>query len=140
MHNKLDAKTQVVGLTRVLCDTPALLGDDNGKKIWAQAFRGVVTILMSQTLSSRDDDGDDEAEVQIGYDATYTRLSLASKKPEDPFANVQDPVAAFTQALQGLSSQRPGSVGPIIQESLAADAKLLSGFQSMLQQGGVNIH
>ncbi len=138
MQNKIESKIQVVGLTRLLCDTPALLGDNNGQQIWAQTFKGVVGILLSQSFTARDID-DDEADADIGYDATFSRLSLAAKKADDPFANVADPVSLFTQAVQSLSSQRPGILGPIIQGSLNEDPKLASGFQSMVQQSGANI-
>jgi exportin-2 (importin alpha re-exporter) len=135
MQNKVEAKIQVVGLSRLLCDTPALLDDENGKQIWAQVFKGVVGILTSQSFTSRDIE-DNEADEEIGYDATFTKLSLAAKKPDDPFESVADPVAAFTQAVQTLSSQRPGVLGPIIQGSLNDDPKLASGFQGMVQQSG----
>jgi exportin-2 (importin alpha re-exporter) len=45
MQNKIECKIQVVGLSRLLCDTPALLQDNNGQQIWAQTFKGVVGIL-----------------------------------------------------------------------------------------------
>jgi exportin-2 (importin alpha re-exporter) len=138
IQNKVEAKIQVVGLSRLLCDTPALLDDENCKQIWAQAFKGVVGILTSQSFTSRDIE-DNEADAEIGYDATFTKLSLAAKKPDDPFASVADPVAAFTQALQTLSSQRPGVLGPIIQASLNDDPKLASGFQGMVHQSGATI-
>jgi len=135
--NKVEAKIQVVGLTRI-CETPALLQDDNGRRVWALTFKGVVGILTSQSFSSRDVDID-EGEVEVGYDATFTRLSLAAKKTDDPFPNVADPVGMFIQAIQNLSSQNPGILGPIIQGSLGGDPKLASGFQTMVQQAGANI-
>ena len=138
MHNKIECKTQVIGLSRLLCDTPTLLEDSNGQQIWAQTFKGVVGILTSQSFTSRDIE-EDEADADIGYDATFSRLSLAAKKPDDPFANVVDPVSVFTQSVQTLSSQRPGVLGPIIQGSLSDDPKLAAGFQTMVQQAGANI-
>jgi hypothetical protein len=97
-----------------------------------------MKVLLSETLSSQAVESDD-AEPEIGYDSTYSRLSLAAKKPLDPFPSVIDPVAAFTKAVQSLASQRPGVLGPIIQGSLADDAKLAAGFQNMVQQNGVQI-
>jgi exportin-2 (importin alpha re-exporter) len=138
MQNQIECKIQVVGLSRLLCDTPALLEDSNGQQIWAQTFKGVVGILTSQSFTARDIE-DDEADADIGYDATFSRLSLAAKKPDDPFVNVTDPVSVFTQAVQTLSSQRPGVLGAIIQSSLSDDPKLAAGFQTMVQQAGANI-
>lgn len=137
-HNKVEAKIHVIGLSRLLCETPALLDDENAKQIWAQTFKGAVVILTTQSFTSQDIE-EDEADTEIGYDATFTKLSLAAKKPDDPFESVANPVAAFTQALQTLSAQRPGVLGPIIQTSLNDDPKLLSGFQGMVQQLGATI-
>jgi exportin-2 (importin alpha re-exporter) len=138
-QNRLEAKTQVVGLTRLLCDTPALLGDDKGKKIWAQALAGVVDILTSQTFSAQDADDDVEADIEIGYDATYTQLSLASRKPHDPFASIVNPTDTFARSLLTLSTSQPGVLVPIIQQSLGGDPKLSTGFQSVLHKAGVNL-
>lgn len=138
IDNKIEAKIQVVGLTRILCDIPALLQDDNGRQIWAQSFRGIVTVLTSQSFSAREFDMD-EIEVEVGYDAMFAQLSLAAKKPDDPFANIGDPAAAFVQAIHGLSTQHPGLLGPIIHASLGDEPKLASGFQAMMQQAGANL-
>jgi exportin-2 (importin alpha re-exporter) len=137
----VEAKIQVVGLTRVLCDTPALLGDENGKKIWAQTLAGAVTILTSSTFSrgEADGDGDADAEMEIGYDSTYARLSLATQKVDDPFSNIADPMEMFARSLQTLSSSQPGVLGPIIQHAANEDPKISSGLQTMMQKTGVNL-
>lgn len=137
--NRIDSKIQVVGLTRILCDTPDLISDDNGKQVWSQAFKGVVTILSSQSFRSQGVEDDGETEVEIGYDATYSQLSLAAKKPDDPFPEVADPPRSFASALSSLSSQRPGVLGTVIQHSLSSDPKLADGFQKLLQTSGANI-
>eukprot|EP00934_Nitzschia_sp_Nitz4_P009244 Nitzschia sp. Nitz4//scaffold21_size171442//24428//27509//NITZ4_002145-RA/size171442-processed-gene-0.41-mRNA-1//-1//CDS//3329542363//9234//frame0 len=138
-HDKQSAKTQVVGLTRVLCDTPEFLADDNGKQIWSQGFKGIVSVLSSQAFSSQSAVDLDDTEVEIGYDATYSQLRLAYRKPDDPFATIADPTKSFTSALESLSAQRPGVLGPIIQLSLGDDPKLAGGFQSMVQATGARI-
>jgi exportin-2 (importin alpha re-exporter) len=137
-QNSIDAKCQVVGLTRLLCDTPALLQDDNGKQIWAQTLAATVAILTSSTFSTNDAD-DEEPEVEVAYDATFTQLSLATKKANDPFANVPDPVDMFCKSLEKLSSSQPGVLPPIIQLGLNSDPKLQSGFQSLVQKAGVRL-
>ena len=135
---RLDAKIQVLGLARILCDSGAILDGNDGPQVWAAAFKGVMKVLLSETLSSQVVESDD-VEPEIGYDSTYSKLSLAAKKQLDPFPSVVDPVAAFTKAVQGLASQRPGILGPIIQGTLGDDAKLAAGFQNMVEQNGVQI-
>jgi exportin-2 (importin alpha re-exporter) len=137
---RLDAKIQVLGLTRLLCDTPDLLSDSNGKQIWAQTVAGAVTILTSSSFSAQAaDDDEGEGEIEIGYDATYSGLTFARKKLEDPFPEVADPVSTFLQALNTLSASRPGVLLPIIHEGLRSDPKLLSGLEAMLQKSGVQL-
>jgi exportin-2 (importin alpha re-exporter) len=135
---RLDAKIQVLGLTRLLCDTPDLLSDSNGKQIWAQTVAGALTILTSSSFSVQAAD-DDEGEIEIGYDATYSGLTFARKKLDDPFPEVADPVSTFLQALNTLSASRPGVLLPIIHEGLRSDPKLLSGLEALLQKSGVQL-
>jgi exportin-2 (importin alpha re-exporter) len=131
---RLGAKIQVVGLTRVLFDTSALLQDDNGKRIWAEALIGVLAILSSPTLSAPEAEADDDVEVEIGYDSTYTKLSLATSKPEDPFSSIADPMRAFATSLQSLNTANAGVLAPIAN----SDPKVLAGLQFLVQKTGVN--
>jgi exportin-2 (importin alpha re-exporter) len=135
---RLDAKIQVIGLSRLLCDSSAILDGNNGQQVWAEAFKGVMKVLLSESLSSQVVESLD-VEPEIAYDSAYSKLSLAAKKPLDPFPSIVDPVAAFTSAVQSLASQRPGILGPIIQGGIADDSKLALGFQNMLQKTGAQI-
>lgn len=137
-QNRTEAKVQIVGLTRLLCDAPALLANDDGKQIWAQTFATAVAILTSTTFSTGDVD-DREAEIEVAYDATFSQLSLASKTADDPFPSVTDPVEMFTKEMEKLSASRPGVLAPIIQVGLSFDPKLSSGFQSLCQKTGVQL-
>ena len=132
----LDAKIQVVGLTRLLCDTDALVADANGKQIWAQTLACVVQILTTASFASRADD-DDDGEIEIAYDATFSVLTFARQKFEDHFADVADPPGTFVRALHTLSSSRPGVVLPIIQGGV--DPKLASGLEAMFQKSGLQL-
>jgi exportin-2 (importin alpha re-exporter) len=136
---RLDAKTQVVGLTRLLCDTPALLSDANGKQIWAQALAAVVTMVTSPSWSVLAGDDDDQEVEEIGYDATYSGLIFARKALDDPFAAIPDPIATFVQSLHSLSTSQPGVINPIIQQGLGSDPKLSSGLQDMFQKSGLQL-
>ena len=133
-----DAKVQVLGLTRLLCDTDALLSDANGKEIWARALASAVTILTTSEFTSRTAD-DDDGEVEIGYDATYSGLVFARKKVEDLFDEVPDPPGTFVRALHALSSSHPGVLLPIINEGLRSDPKLSSGLEAMFHNSGLQL-
>lgn len=138
-NNQLEAKIQVVGLTRLLCDTPALVADDNGKQIWAHALNGVVKILTSTSFSSADAEFDADPEIQLGSDSSFTQLSLARSKPEDPFSSIGDPMDMFARSLQSFSSSQPGVLGPIIQQAAGPDPKFSSALQTVMQKTGVNL-
>ncbi|CAJ1942948.1 unnamed protein product [Cylindrotheca closterium] len=137
-HSLILAKTQAVGLTRLLCETPALLADDNVKKIWAQTFASLVGILSSNTFSANEIIGD-EPEMEIAYDASYSQLSLATKKAHDPFPNIADPMAMFKESLEQLNTANPGVISPIIQLGVSSDPKIASGFQSICQRTGLRL-
>eukprot|EP00581_Thalassiosira_minuscula_P013061 CAMPEP_0183727082 /NCGR_PEP_ID=MMETSP0737-20130205/24807_1 /TAXON_ID=385413 /ORGANISM="Thalassiosira miniscula, Strain CCMP1093" /LENGTH=929 /DNA_ID=CAMNT_0025958619 /DNA_START=28 /DNA_END=2817 /DNA_ORIENTATION=- len=86
---RLEAKTQMVGLTKLLCETPALLADTNGQQIWTQILACAVKIVCSpeshlNSLSVQDNDDDAE----IGYDATFSVLHFATRPSSDPFPEV----------------------------------------------------
>ena len=136
--NQLGAKIQVVGLTRLLCDTPQLLADDNGKKIWGQALAGVLSVVASPTFGSKDGQDDDDAEIEVGYDSTYTQLHLATSKPEDPFESMGNPMNVFATSVKNLSTSNPGVVSQIVQEAANSDPKLASGLQTIQTKTGIN--
>lgn len=101
----LEAKAQIIGLTRLLCETPALLADANGQQIWSQILTCAVSIILSpeshlNSLAVEDNDHDAE----IGYDFEFSVLHFAVRPAKDPFPDVQDIGTSFTQAfIQGLS-------------------------------------
>lgn len=137
-HNVILAKTQAVGLTRLLCETPALLADDNTKKIWAQTFASIVSILSSTTFSASSVEAD-EPDIEIAYDASYSQLSLATKKADDPFPQVADPMSMFKESFENLNTSHPGILTPIVQLGVNSDPKIASGFQSICQATGIRL-
>lgn len=136
----LEAKTQVVGLTKMLTESPALLSDDNQRLLWSQTLATVVTLLTSPTLKKVvAAEGVDADEFEIGYDAQYSKLQFASRPADDFFPDVPaDPTLFFVQSLHQLLSQHPGQLIPIIQHGLnGADSKLLPALTAMFQQAGL---
>jgi exportin-2 (importin alpha re-exporter) len=134
--SKLQAKAQVVGLSRFLGDSGFLLQDNNGKQLVAQVVLGIMIILTSATFTKEMKDLPDET--PNVYDATFTQLKYAKKIPNDAFASVSDPVNFFLLSLNNVSNSNPGVIGPIIQQGLSSDPKIAASFQTMCQSNGVH--
>ena len=136
---RLEAKTQVVGLTKLLCETPALLSDPNGQQIWGQALACAVKIVCSPEshLNSLSAEGNDD-DVEIGYDATFSLLHFATRPSRDPFPEVADASTSLIQGVGLVSSSSPGQLTPILAQCLQ-DPKLRSGFDALCQKAGVQL-
>ena len=136
----MEAKIQVVGLTRLLTETPALLNDSNGQHLWCETIGILMTLLTSPSMKSDagvDLEGQLMADMQ--YDSAFSGLSFAKKPVTDPFPEVTDPVATFIHALHGLSTSHPGRLTPLIQEGFKHDPKLSTGLDTMFQKVGVRL-
>jgi len=137
---RLEAKTQIIGLTTLLADTPALLEDANGQHIWTQILACAIKIVCSPEShfnSVFTQDNDDDAE--IGYDATFSVLHFATRPPKDPFPNVHDAGASLVQSVGKLCASRPGQITSLITQGLSPDPKLSAGFDALCQKAGVQL-
>ena len=137
---RLEAKTQLVGLTKLLSETPALLADANGQQIWSQALACAVKIVCSSEshLNSLSvEENDDDAE--IGYDAQFSKLHFATRPAKDPFPEVQDAAMNLVQSVGQLCASRPGQITPLITTGLSPDPKLSAGFEGLCQKAGVRL-
>jgi exportin-2 (importin alpha re-exporter) len=137
---RMEAKVQVIGLTKLLCEMPSLLADNNGQQIWCQTLAGLVTVLTSATFKS----GATEAEVDddvldTQYDAQFSKLASTGVKVEDLFPEVPDSSATFVQSIQRLSASHPGMLMPLIHQGLSSDPKLAAGLESLFQVAGVRL-
>jgi exportin-2 (importin alpha re-exporter) len=135
--NKLQAKIQVIGLTRFLSDAAGLLNDDNGKQVVAQVVLGIVSVLTSSSFTKEEKDLPEET-VMV-YDATFSQLRYAQKVPDDPFGNIGDPADFFLGSLKTMGATHPGVLGPVIQAGLGSDPKLATSFQSMCAAKGIQL-
>jgi exportin-2 (importin alpha re-exporter) len=137
---RLEAKTQIVGLTKLLCDTPALLADANSQQIWSQVLACVVKIIISPDshLNALSVEGNDD-DAEIGYDATFSVLHFAIRPVKDPFPDVPDASVMLAQSLSKLCATHPGQLAPLIQQGLQSDVKLGPGLESLCQKVGVSL-
>lgn len=136
----LETKIQVVGLTRLITETPSLLDDTSGQQIWCGVIVTLVSLLTSPMKSDADADLQDLLVAgDMQYDSTFSSLTFAKKQATDPFPDITDPVGTFAKSLGDFSRQFPGRVPPLIHEALKDDPKLSAGLESMFQKNGVNL-
>lgn len=135
---RMEARAQAIGLTKLLCEIPALLANDDGKRIWAKTFVSAVNLLTSEALTRTVGDRDDP-DIEIGYDsALFSQLSFAKRFVVDPFSDIADPVVYFATSLQALSATHPGIITPLLQAILKeADPKVGTGFNSIVEATNV---
>jgi exportin-2 (importin alpha re-exporter) len=149
--HRVEAKVNVVGMTKLLCESPFLLSDPGRQRLWSEGLAGVVTVLTSSSWKAGAAAGggaaglaeaalDDEIEIEIGYDSQFSKLTFASRSPEDFLPEVLDAGLYFCQSLHGLvASSQPGSLLPLIQGGLSADPKLSGGLETLMKQAGLEL-
>jgi exportin-2 (importin alpha re-exporter) len=139
----IEAKVQVIGLTRLMCDTPTLLAGPEGQEAWAGSMVCVLALLTSASLFNRGPSdtavGDEGMDIEIGYDSVFSRLVFATKKAQDPFADIADPSDTFVKSLHGILSRNRTQVLPLIQHILGGDPKLSTGLEAMFKQAGLSL-
>jgi len=129
-----DKKIAAVGLTKLLTETPELLGG-----AYSNQFVPLLTALVSLFELPEDETiPDDEHFIEIedtpGYQTAYSQLIFAGKPDYDPVAGVDDPKAFLAKSLSALSSRHPGQIGSRV-EGLQAQPKVF--LQQYLQKAGV---
>lgn len=139
---RIEGKMQVIGLTKILCETPRMLADAQGQQIWSQVLAATMRIITNPNahIGTAFSAGDDDSlEMEIGYDATFSRLHFAARPAQDPFPEVQDASTAMVQSLHRLFTSQPGKFPPLIQAGLHEDPKLSAGFEHLFTQAQLNI-
>jgi exportin-2 (importin alpha re-exporter) len=131
----LQGKTQLVGLTRLLVETPF-----GNTQLWCATFNSISRLLAAASMVAGTDTADFE-DLMIGdveYDSNFSSLANAKKKVVDPFPDVADPSGFVVQAIQQLYSSNPARLTTLVRESLQEDTELAKGVQSMLEHAGIN--
>ena len=135
---RLDAKIQLVGITNLMCATPALLDTDQTKELWVRALTATMKLLASDSIKqSTGTEMTDE--IEISYDSAFSSLSFARRPVEDPFQEIPDPTAHFAKHLYSLSTQYPGQLTQLISQGLQSDPKLSAGLEMILSKSGVTL-
>jgi exportin-2 (importin alpha re-exporter) len=138
--NKVLAKAQLVGGSRLLSEVPEFLSSNPGKETWGKVFLGLISLATSSTFASNQELATfEEEETPISYDATFTQLRYAKKVPRDVFVTMADPVAMLGEALTRTSQIHPGVLPPLIQASLASNQELSVTFANFCESKGVRM-
>lgn len=138
---RMEAKFQVVALTKIICETPSLLSSPNGQQIWTAALISVAKILTSQesylgSSSSSSSDGGDQ-DIEIGYDPTMSRLNFASRAPLDPFSSISNVAQAFGNALAQARAANASIIAPLMQQGQTQDPKAFAMLDNILSKAGI---
>ena len=132
---RLDSKTQVLGLTRVIFEISDFFRDENSKKVWAVAVRAIMSLVSSPNFragAGRDAAEDEPIDVEIAYDSSYSSLQFAKRAMRDPLPESGDPIQVFAQGLGRLNVKSPGMIRPLIEGALQSDPKMAVAFQKIL--------
>ena len=135
---RIDTKLQVVGLTKLLCESSSLSTDPNGQKVWAQGIACIMKAISSAGSNLNNAD-DNEEEAEISYDATYSKLHFASTPAADPFPDIPDLPVNFAKSLHALCSAHPGKFQPLIQQGLQSDDKQMIYLTTLMQKAGLSL-
>jgi exportin-2 (importin alpha re-exporter) len=135
---RVESKIHVIGVTKLLCEYPAMLSDANGQNAWLETLKGLISLVTSPKYKdSIATKLVDETEMETGYDAQYSRLVQATKIIEDPFVEIVDPNMFFVQSLQTLRMNNSAILTPLLQHGCSGDPKLNAGLEYIYQQAGM---
>ena len=136
------AKTEVIGLTRLLCEDANILNDPAMQAAWAHGIGAASKLVSSPTLKDSGvvaNLGQDEEYAVGGYDASFSQLLYAKRPVDDPFPEIADPVAFFCQSFNSFSAKHPGRLGPLLEQGFANEEKLGSGFAALVNSGALQM-
>lgn len=132
----VDRKIVAVGVTKMLCECPALLVAPY-RNYWSNLLQALITTFE---LPPNDTalEGDDFVEIEnaIGYQAAYSQLNFAKLKVIDPIPDIQDGRKYLVDNLAKLSVSRPGDI-PTLISALPTDHQ--QALQKYCAQSGARI-
>lgn len=131
-----DKKIAAVGVTKLLCECPAMLAMPY-RNYWAKLLETLITSFETPPdESALEGDQFIEIENALGYQAAYSQLNYAKLKDIDPIPEVQDGRRFLVENLGKLSVTRPGDI-PTLIAALPSDHQ--QALQKYCAQAGVQI-
>lgn len=135
---RIEVKTQVVGLTKIVCETPSLLNDTAGQQILMATLVALVQILSTKEAFFGTPTEDFDQTAEIGYDPTFSKLHFASRTVTDPFSEITNPVSAFANSLKQAQTTNPAWT-QLLQQGSQSDPKFFVSLQGIMQKAGLHI-
>lgn len=132
----MDKKIVAVGVTKLLCECPAMLAPPY-RKYWSNLLQALITSFeMPPDETALEGDDFVEIENAVGYQAAYSQLNYAKLKVIDPIPDIQDTRKHLAENLARLSASRPGDI-PTLITALPADHQ--QALQRYCAQSGAQI-
>lgn len=114
VSNELERKIVAVGISKILCECPAMLSPPYNQN-WSRLLQALVELFeLPPDKTIMDGDNVIEADDAAGYQAAFSQLSYAQPKTQDFLAEVSDGRRYLADSLSKLSQSRPGEVPQLI--------------------------
>lgn len=128
----LDRKVVTVGLSRLLCGLPALMGSPRAQTLWANLVVAIVHVFeapqdtfveFEEAMADEIDAQENElASAKEEFQAEYARLShVAAAAAVDPFPEIVEPRAEFVESIRTVAVTHPGRVKEILATTPVVD-------------------
>ncbi|KAK1926751.1 putative importin-alpha export receptor [Papiliotrema laurentii] len=131
-----------VGLTRLLSKSDRIL-EPSHRQFWAPSFLALVDLFtLPQDITYSGATGDDIDGLdpeEAGFQSSFSKLGASEKSVHDPVKSVADTKAFASKELARRSAERPGQIGPLIEEARAAEPQVVTGFVEYMASNGDKI-
>ncbi|KAK9239017.1 Cse1-domain-containing protein [Lipomyces kononenkoae] len=116
MHSPLDRKLAIVGLTKILFDSPVFVQKYNSQ--WEAGARVLLTTLQSNSLVDAFEGGDElpDAEEDLAFGASFVKLNAVVWKGLDPASAVTDVKKFVAETIRTAGHGVIAQVGPVSDE------------------------
>jgi exportin-2 (importin alpha re-exporter) len=112
VSGNVDRKICAVGVTKIICECPVLLSNENYLKIWISLLESLIGLFeLPEDTSTADDEHFIDVEDTPGYSGSFNQLYSATKTDPDPFkGEIPNPKFYLSKNLENLSSTIPSKI------------------------------
>jgi len=128
-----DKKICVVGIARLLCQSPELLAEPY-LRAWPVLLGGVVKLIQGETTPGKEE-GDLLDLSDKGFNTAMARLAFAPDPKHDPVAHVKDAKEVLFNSLGQLTAQYPGKFDGMIGQLPEQQRTQLTTYMSQRKVG-----
>ncbi|XP_075152341.1 chromosome segregation 1 [Haematobia irritans] len=114
VSNELERKYVAVGISKLLCECPAMLAPPYNQ-YWSRLLQALVELFeLPPDKTTMEGDNFVEPDESAGYQAAFSQLSYAQPKTQDFLADVADGRKFLADSLAKLAQTRPGEVPQLV--------------------------